>query len=214
MTRSPAPTAADLRLIEAERVTPTRWRNGGGSTRELLVWPDPAGAAPSSAPWQLRVSLADISQHGQFSAYPGVERWFAVVSGAGVRLALPGAPVQLQADSPPLVFDGAHAPDCQLLDGPSRDLNLMLRRDAGQGSLQRALAAQRWQPAATMRGLFTSGAATLLVDGQPPRQLPAMSLLFTSRGDGQAWTLQPAAGAALQAWWLAFTPNAPVQPQP
>ena len=87
-----------LQHIAIDRVPPQPWRNGGGSTRELFTWP--GGAAP----WQLRISVADIERDAPFSAYPGVERWFAVVEGAGVRLQLPGG------TQPALPHDAATKP--------------------------------------------------------------------------------------------------------
>ena len=39
------------------------WRNGGGTMRELLAWPD-------ASDWQLRVSVAEIEADGPFSAFP------------------------------------------------------------------------------------------------------------------------------------------------
>ena len=40
-----------LQIIHAQECAPQPWRNGGGQTRELLVWP-PMGE------WQLRISRA------------------------------------------------------------------------------------------------------------------------------------------------------------
>ncbi len=39
------------------------WRNGGGFTRQLLAWPDDEN-------WLLRISMANVSQDGPFSAWP------------------------------------------------------------------------------------------------------------------------------------------------
>ena len=61
--------------VDSAPVTP--WRNGGGVTRELLAWPNPAD-------WRLRISVADIAADGPFSAFPGVRRWFTLLSGEGV----------------------------------------------------------------------------------------------------------------------------------
>lgn len=102
-------------LVLADRVAPTPWRNGGGCTRELFVWPD-------AAHWALRISLADITQDGPFSAFPGVQRHFAVLAGAGVRLGFAQGERCLTPQSPPCVFDGALAPHCRLVDGPTCDL--------------------------------------------------------------------------------------------
>jgi environmental stress-induced protein Ves len=145
------------RLIVADRIEPQPWRNGGGATRELFAW-------PSAADWQLRVSLADIVQDGPFSAFPGVERHFAVLSGAGVELMLEGLALPLTPRDGALRFDGAVGPGCRLLDGPTRDLNLMLRGLSGK--LQRA-DAQPWSEAWDWRALFCAGRAELaLPDGR------------------------------------------------
>jgi uncharacterized protein len=99
------------------------WRNGGGRTRELLAW-------PSAAAWQVRVSVASVEADGPFSPYPGIDRWFAVLSGAGVVLALPRGAITLGPGSAAIAFAGETAPPCRLIDGPTQDLNLMLRRGA------------------------------------------------------------------------------------
>ena len=65
--------------ISALDLTPQPWKNGGGKTRELLAWPHPSD-------WILRLSVADIEADGPFSSFPGVQRWFAVLRGNGVRL--------------------------------------------------------------------------------------------------------------------------------
>lgn len=110
--------------IVADTVAPQAWRNGGGQTRELLTW-------PSATDWSLRISLADIHADGPFSGFAGVQRWFAVVQGAGVQLKFADATCRISLADEPLCFDGALAPGCALLGGPTRDLNLMLRGAAG-----------------------------------------------------------------------------------
>lgn len=162
-----------MRAIAADAVTPTPWRNGGGRTRELYTW-------PAGADWRLRISLADIEQDGPFSAFPGVQRHFAVLQGAGVRLQLPGGERLLRAGDAPLAFDGATAPGCRLVDGPTRDLNLMLRGVAASMRLADDLPCEAL---GSWRALFVAGAAcfqgrqlaprTLLVD------LPAGPLRLT-----------------------------------
>lgn len=108
-------------LIRLRNVAPTPWRNGGGRTRELIAWPD-------LKDWKLRFSVADIQHDGPFSAYPGVLRDFCVLDGAGVLLHWnDGRSQRLVQGSVPLRFDGGDAPHAQLIDGATRDLNLMLR---------------------------------------------------------------------------------------
>lgn len=214
----------------ADAVAPEPWRNGGGSTRTLLTWP--AGSGPA-APWRLRISLADITQDGPFSAFAGVQRWFAVVQGGGVRLRPPaaGAPGQaalcLRPDSLPHHFDGGQPPDCQLLDGPTRDLNLMLR-DL-DGGLHAARPGQPWcAPAGAWRAALVDGPAELQC-GPHRLRLPGLGLLHaglpaepsatpaasaTARPPAAApWRLQmglhtglqadlPPGQPAARAWWL------------
>ena len=50
-----------IHLVDSTLVAPQPWRNGGGSTRELFTWPG------GTAPWQLRISVADIDQNGIIS---------------------------------------------------------------------------------------------------------------------------------------------------
>lgn len=105
-------------LVTLDEVKPTPWRNGGGVTRELLAW-------PQSGEWKLRISIADVTADGPFSAFPGIERWFAVLEGEGVALAIGGGTQRLTPRSPPLCFDGGLQADCRLLGGATRDFNLM-----------------------------------------------------------------------------------------
>jgi environmental stress-induced protein Ves len=136
------------------------WRNGGGRTRELLAW-------PSAQDWQVRVSVAEIEADGPFSAFPGIERAFAVLDGAGVVLSLPGGDVRLGPFDDAVRFDGVAAPMCRLLDGPTRDLNLMVRTAFGRAQMQRrAIASAPW------RGLFAAG--TLWWTDRPDEPLPAV----------------------------------------
>ncbi len=105
-------------LVPLDRVTATPWRNGGGVTRELLAWPTPAD-------WQVRLSIAEVAADGPFSAFAQIERWFAVLEGAGVALSFDGTTHLLDTASAPLRFDGGTPVDCRLRDGPTLDFNLM-----------------------------------------------------------------------------------------
>ncbi len=111
--------------IRLSEVSATPWKNGGGVTRELLAW-------PSVSDWAIRVSVADIEHEGPFSAFPGVERYFAVLEGEGVELEGVGA---VRVGDSPVKFEGDSARKCRLLNGPTRDLNVMIRRERGRGFL-------------------------------------------------------------------------------
>jgi uncharacterized protein len=178
-----------IRTVQLDDVPQQPWRNGGGSTQELLAW-------PAAADWALRISVARIDANGPFSAYPGIERWFAVVGGEGVVLRFAARRAMLSAGSEPMRFDGAAAPQCDLLDGPTQDLNLMVRSDAGRGGMALVAAGEDWVSTAAVRAVFTAAAATLRVDGSEPLELPGGTLAWSDQAADQIWRLQTGHGAA------------------
>jgi hypothetical protein len=191
-----------ITTIALAKAAAQTWRNGGGVTRELLAWP--LQAAPGA--WRLRVSVADIDRDGPFSAFPGVQRGFAVLEGEGVVLALAAGERRLTREQPPLVFDGAEAPGCRLVGGPTRDLNLMVRRKAGD-AVMRTASTGPLRAGPPWRGLYAASAGTLRADGRPPLTLPPHTLAW-SDADEADWHWSPnAATAAPRAWWLALAPR-------
>ena len=186
---------SSMQIVLADAIPPQPWRNGGGATRELLVW-------PQGTDWRLRISLADIDRDGPFSAFPGVMRHFAVLEGPGVQLQLADQTLALTPASPPLGFDGVLAPDCRLIDGPTRDLNLMLRGlgEGHLGGMWRAEDGEASAPAGAWRAFFCGGAATLeFAQGGQRWTLAPRSLLW-GLAPG-AYRLQRQDGAP--AFWLA-----------
>ena len=194
-----------IHTVSLEHTAPQPWRNGGGVTQELLAWP---AAEVAALNWQLRISVARIEKGGPFSAYPGVERWFAVVQGEGVVLRFANRRVMLGAGSEPVRFEGASAPGCDLLAGPTQDLNLMARSDAGRGAMLLARGGQEWVSTAWLRGLYTADAVTLQIDDRDAATLPAGTLAWHEGAGQQRWRLKPGATPA-RAWWLQFKPKTP-----
>jgi len=164
-----------LHLVRCDALEPQPWKNGGGLTRELLAW-------PAREDWALRLSVADIRADGPFSAFPGVDRWFAVLEGAGVLLALPGGARRTETGDAVLAFPGEAAPLCDLLDGPTRDLNLMIRRDTGHGGMRRADLGEDFASRSRLRALFAADALTLQIDGADAARVPAMALIWADGG--------------------------------
>lgn len=185
--------------IELERVTPQAWRNGGGQTRELLAW-------PAAADWAVRISVADIRADGPFSAFPGIDRRIAVLSGAGVLLRWPERREMLTGDGPAAAFDGGQPPRCELLGGPTRDLNLMTRQEAGRGAMEQVLWDQEWLDAAPLRAVFTTAAAQLQIDDADACRLPPWSLAWSNHAGRQRWRLLGDHDQAT-AWWMSFRPR-------
>ena len=137
---------------------------------------------------------------GPFSAYPGVERWFAVLKGAGVELVVDGASHVLTRTSAPLRFDGAARTTCRLLDGPTRDLNLML---AGvPGALTLAADGQPWRPEGGQCGVFTAVAGRCAF-GTTTIDVPAYALLWFDRAPAEIAFVAGQRPAAATAWFIA-----------
>jgi environmental stress-induced protein Ves len=183
------------RTIRLDEVTPQRWRNGGGTTRELLAW-------PRVDAWRLRVSVADVDGDGPFSSFPAVERWFAVLAGNGVELDVAGTAHRLTTRDAPLRFSGELPTTCRLLDGPTRDLNLMLR--GMRGGMFVAAAGEPWRPRAAQCGLFAAVAGRC--DGDAGCSVPAGSLLWFDPAPASLAFVAAAAGGTPVGWWLAATP--------
>lgn len=186
--------AQEIHTVRLAQMPPQRWKNDGGSTRELLTW-------PTALDWVVRISVAQIEQNGPFSAYPGIQRWFAVLEGAGVSLHFAAASVELGAAAESFHFDGEQAPECELLGGATQDLNLMVRRDRARGQMRRVEAGAEWHSTATFRAVFAATDANLLINGIERIQLAEGSLIWSDAAAGARWCLTNA-GSPLRAWWM------------
>jgi environmental stress-induced protein Ves len=190
---------AALHVVSADAVSPMPWKNGGGVTRELLRIARPGAGA--DADWLLRISLADIAAAGPFSSFAGVTRWFAVLDGAGVRLRWAAGPARaareldMRPGDAPLEFDGADAPDCRLLDGPTRDLNVMVRTGAAPAELAPVSPGQPWCFGPGACGIFAVRALTLRRAGCAPLAIAPRTLAWCAEGDRRPWSIEPAAAA-------------------
>ena len=191
-----SPAHETLGVVRCDDIAPQPWRNGGGRTRELLTW-------PLAGDWLCRISVADIERGGPFSSYPGIDRWLVVVEGAGVLLRLPEGVSTRLSSSPPLAFPGEAAPDCRLLAGPTRDLNLMSLRGRGRASMWRALPDTPWTGPATVRACFSADPVTLHRDTADPRLIEPFTLAWSAESTETSWRMQSTV-AEPRAWWMSF----------
>lgn len=103
----------------------SRWKNGGGETREIVKVPAP------DAPFLWRASLATLSADGPFSQFEGIDR---------VITLLEGGPLWLRGDDidhrlerwQPWAFPGEWTLRSEGMAGTGLDFNIMTRR--GQAS--------------------------------------------------------------------------------
>ena len=106
------------------RVMP--WKNGGGTTTELII--EPSGADLDSG-FLWRLSMAEVGVSGPFSRFEGYDRTLLLLEGRGMRLDFDEQP-SMHLDRPlePIAFRGDWLTSGTLLDGPCRDFNIITQR--------------------------------------------------------------------------------------
>lgn len=109
------------------------WKNGGGHTKQLAMFPIAASLAD---PFSWRLSLAEISLSGPFSTLPGYDRHIVQLSGSPLRLDHGKDGAKDLTLEQPYFFSGDLSTSCILRNGPAQDINLMVRRDVACGDLQ------------------------------------------------------------------------------
>ena len=112
------------RIIRSEDLVRVPWKNGGGTTAEVVAFPQ--GSGFDTFGW--RISMADVASDGPFSIFPGIDRTLIVVEGDGIELDVEGIAYRLDETTPKLSFSGDDITNGRLLSGPIRDLNVMTRR--------------------------------------------------------------------------------------
>ena len=176
-------------------LTASPWKNGGGSTREIVC--RPPGAGMDGFDW--RVSVATITRSGPFSVFTGVDRVIVLLEGDGVHLRSAGG-MDHRLDQPlqPFAFSGDEALDCTLLGGESQDFNVMTRRSA----LRAEVAVLRAASAliATSRGLLLAarGRWALFADGTTQELAHGHGLWW--EGEPHGWDVRPLQADAALLW--------------
>lgn len=110
-------------ILRFAELRPERWRNGGGTTRQIASDGDGAGA------FAWRLSLADVERSGPFSRFPHAERILTVVEGEGMVLDVEGREHAVEWGLP-FRFSGDAAVTATLPAGPVRALNVITGRGA------------------------------------------------------------------------------------
>lgn len=96
------------------------WRNGKGVQYEVTA----DGPLPDG--WSWRLSTADLSTDVPFSDFSGVSREFCVAIGNGVDLSIDGISTRCGPGSI-MRFDGGSKVHASIIDGPTKDINLMVK---------------------------------------------------------------------------------------
>jgi environmental stress-induced protein Ves len=118
------PLHSQLHILRASNHRRMPWKNGGGETVEIAVFPPEADLAGFA--W--RVSMATVASDGPFSVFAGIDRTLSILEGKGMELDIAGRPSTLLTQaSHPLAFPADAPTSARLVSGPIVDLNVMTR---------------------------------------------------------------------------------------
>lgn len=168
------------------------WKNGGGVTRQIAIYPE--GATLETFDW--RISAAVVEQSGPFSAFNGIDRFIVVTHGASMTLvnAADQGRRSLQQGQV-YAFAGETQLAAELPDGPIQDFNLMVRRGQGLGKLVVRRTAQKLDLREGSALLHcASGAFTLRLEASSQRKYRLAagdSLQVTLRGGHASLQILP-----------------------
>jgi environmental stress-induced protein Ves len=100
------------------------WKNGLGEATEIA-------RSPAFGDFHWRISIAEVSVDGPFSAFPGFDRVILALDGAGMilRHLEPGAEATIDPLDP-YAFSGDWSTECTLRGGPFRDFNVITCRSS------------------------------------------------------------------------------------
>lgn len=108
-------------LIRAASLAPRPWPNGLGITRDV------AGSEGEGPGWL--ISIADLTGEAAFSHFPGVDRIFTLIEGAGATLTVDGIILPCRPFVPSL-FPGDRPTHYVPESGTARAFNVFAARDA------------------------------------------------------------------------------------
>ena len=169
-----------MEIIRFADLKPEPWRNGGGTTRQVASQPGSA----QDGNWDWRVSIADVTKAGDFSAFPGMERVLTVVEGELLLLSLDGAERPLEKYRP-FRFPGGASTHASLPTGDIRDLNVITRAGSFKGYTSIIeLSKKRAKPIFEGSiGILLQGQATVAVGTEEPEPLARYDAVVGSDAD-------------------------------
>jgi environmental stress-induced protein Ves len=113
-----------LRVLRPADYKRMPWKNGGGITTELAVYPSNSNQA-----YDWRISIADIESNGPFSTFEGYDRCIALLEGIGMELRFDdGEPIRLERRLQFVKFAGEQRTEGVLVSGKVRDFNVIYKR--------------------------------------------------------------------------------------
>ena len=118
-----------MRTIDRAAWREQPWKNGRGTTLELVRWraSGDSFASADGDDYDVRVSLAEVTSSGAFSTFPGYRRHTFLVGPAPIQL----GDISLIVPGDHIEIPGETAIEATLSAGPTRLLNVLLRAALG-----------------------------------------------------------------------------------
>lgn len=113
--------ANEYTVIPPEKYLQQIWKNGRGSTSQILILPEECDF--KSGNFIFRASSAELKENGFFSNFSGLERMTMVIAGKGLKLKTATTQTIL-APFHKFQFSGDIPTEYELIDGPIIDFNL------------------------------------------------------------------------------------------
>ncbi len=177
-----------LRSVDHKRMP---WKNGGGETAEIAVFPPDAGLAD----FDWRISMATVAVDGPFSTFPEVDRTLTILFGMGMILDIDGrSAMTLDTHSKPYAFPADLVTRATLVGGEVIDLNVMTRRGRFEHHVERLELPYIGRRNEAMELLFCS-AGSVVLETEAGRfdlgrfdcaVIPTESTVLSVSGDGAA----------------------------
>ncbi|TPN54014.1 MULTISPECIES: HutD family protein [unclassified Mesorhizobium] len=165
-----------MRILRAADYRVMPWKNGGGTTTEIVVWPN--GAGLDDFDW--RISMARVEGSGPFSKFAGIDRTLAILEGEGIVLDIAGrAPASINRATALFSFPADVPTSATLVGGPITDLNVMTRRGRTTHSVERLVVSApveiRTEPGTTL--VLCPDGEVVIAAAEPVRLGPLDTLL-------------------------------------
>ena len=174
-----------LRVLRPADYKRMPWKNGGGTTTELAVYPSNSAIA-----YDWRISIADIESNGPFSTFEGYDRYIALLEGVGMELRFDdGEPVRLEHRLQFVKFAGEQRIEGVLVSGQGARFQRDLQTRCGDASKCCIVRwSARWCSSAMRRGSSISPTAEPQAKAATSTcALEAGSSLLLPPPGGNAW---------------------------
>jgi environmental stress-induced protein Ves len=160
-----------IRILRAADRVAVPWKNGGGVTREVAIWPKES----SFDNFDWRISIAEVRSSGPFSVFDNIDRTMCILHGR-LTLAFGERVMALDTNSAPFAFPGDVACSGTPLDGDVMDLNVMTRRGRCLAHVEGLPALSHFVDA--NRTLIVASAPSMVAAGAEPISLEALDALL------------------------------------